>query len=92
MMIDRAAATGLPGVTNAFAMLRLLPMNDRDKDAEILVLRHQITVLERQLGKQRVRFTPSDRRRAGGADAAQARVFAAHRHESRSLLLPRHTR
>ncbi|QLH19257.1 hypothetical protein [Streptomyces sp. Rer75] len=25
------------GVTNAFAMLRLLPMTDRDKDAEILV-------------------------------------------------------
>ncbi|MEU9794560.1 hypothetical protein AB0E27_28740 [Streptomyces sparsogenes] len=25
-----------PGVTNAFALLRLLPMSDRDKDAEIL--------------------------------------------------------
>lgn len=49
------------GVMNAFAMLRLLPMSDRDKDAEILALRHQVTVLERQLGKERVRFTPSDR-------------------------------
>ena len=49
------------GVTNAFAMLRLLPMSDRDKDVEILALRHQITVLERQLGKQRPRFHPSDR-------------------------------
>jgi putative transposase len=48
-------------VTNAFAVLRLLPMSDRDKDAEILALRHQITVLERQLGNDRVRFTPSDR-------------------------------
>jgi transposase InsO family protein len=48
-------------VTNAFAMLRLLPMTDRDKDAEILALRHQITVLERQLGKERVRFAPGDR-------------------------------
>ncbi|WP_327092540.1 hypothetical protein OIE66_18460 [Nonomuraea sp. NBC_01738] len=37
-------------VTNAFAALRLLRMGDRDKDVEILVLRHQITVLERQLG------------------------------------------
>lgn len=36
-------------------------MSDRDKDAEILALRHQITVLERQLGNDRVRFTPSDR-------------------------------
>ncbi|QNA76325.1 transposase [Streptomyces sp. So13.3] len=42
-------------------MLRLLPMGDRDKDAEILALRHQITVLQRQLGKDRVRFTPGDR-------------------------------
>ncbi|MBB4786896.1 hypothetical protein BJY27_007857 [Streptomyces rapamycinicus] len=49
------------GVANAFAMLRLLPMSDRDKDAEILALRHQVTVLERQLGKERVRFAPSDR-------------------------------
>jgi transposase len=49
------------GVTNAFALLRLLPMSDRDKDTEILALRHQFTVLQRQLGSDRVRFTPSDR-------------------------------
>ncbi|MDW6064594.1 integrase core domain-containing protein [Streptomyces sp. FXJ1.4098] len=49
------------GVMNAFAMLRLLPMGDRDKTVEILALRHQIMVLERQLGKERVRFAPSDR-------------------------------
>jgi hypothetical protein len=48
-------------VTNAFAILRLLPMSDRDKDVEILALSHQITVLERQLGGERVRFTPCDR-------------------------------
>ena len=48
-------------VTNAFAMLRLLPMSDRDKDAEILTLRHQITVLERQLGTHRPRFDTGDR-------------------------------
>jgi hypothetical protein len=35
------------GVRNALAMLRLLAMSDRDKDVEILALRHQITVLER---------------------------------------------
>jgi putative transposase len=49
------------GVTNAFALLRLLPMSERDKDVEILALRHQIAVLERQLGKTRSRFSPSDR-------------------------------
>ncbi|MEU4445165.1 integrase core domain-containing protein [Actinosynnema sp. NPDC050801] len=52
------------GVTNAFALLRLLrllPMSDRDKDTEILVLRHQITVLERQLSNVRPRFSPGDR-------------------------------
>ncbi len=48
-------------VTNTFALLRLLPWSDRDKDAEILALRHQIMVLERQLGKARVRFTSGDR-------------------------------
>jgi hypothetical protein len=47
-------------VTNTFAVLRLLPMGDRDKDIEILALRHQIAVLERQLGKEKVRFTPAD--------------------------------
>jgi transposase len=34
---------------------------DRDKDVEILALRHQITVLERQLGADRVKFAPEDR-------------------------------
>ncbi|MER5362287.1 hypothetical protein [Streptomyces sp. NPDC002785] len=34
---------------------------DRDKVVEILALRHQITVLECQLGGERVRFTPTDR-------------------------------
>jgi hypothetical protein len=49
------------GVANAYALLRLLPMSDRDKDAEILALRHQLTVLERQLGKTRPRLSPRDR-------------------------------
>ncbi|MET8809271.1 integrase core domain-containing protein [Streptomyces sp. NPDC004546] len=46
---------------NALALLRLLPMSAREKDAEILALRHQITVLERQLGENRARFTAGDR-------------------------------
>jgi hypothetical protein len=49
------------GVTNALAMLRLLPMSDQAKDTQILALRHQITVLQRQLAGERIRFDPSDR-------------------------------
>jgi putative transposase len=49
------------GLTNVFGLLRLLPMSNRDKDAEILALRHQLSVLQRQLGPDRVRFTPGDR-------------------------------
>ena len=49
------------GVTNVFALLRLLPMSSQEKDAEILALRHQLPVLQRQLGPDRVRFTRADR-------------------------------
>lgn len=52
---------GCLAVAHVFAMLGPLPMGDRDEDAEILALRHQLMVLERQLGKERVRFTPGDR-------------------------------
>lgn len=48
-------------MANTFAALRLLPMSDRDKDAEILALRHQIRILQRQLGGRRVRFERADR-------------------------------
>ena len=48
-------------VSNAFAVLRLLPTGDREKQIEILALRHQISVLQRQLGAGRPRFDPADR-------------------------------
>jgi transposase InsO family protein len=48
-------------MTNALAMLRLLPTCDHAKDTEILALRHQITVLQRQLHGEKVRFDPCDR-------------------------------
>ena len=35
-------------------------MSDRDKDAEILALRRQVTVLEWQLGTIRLRFSAAD--------------------------------
>jgi hypothetical protein len=48
-------------VSNAFAMVWLLPVGEREKDVEILVLRHQIVVLQRQLGSARINFEPEDR-------------------------------
>jgi hypothetical protein len=44
---------------NTLALLRLLPMSDRDKDIEILALRRQLLVLQRQVGKPT--FTDADR-------------------------------
>lgn len=60
---------------NTFSVLRLLPMTDREKDAEILVLRHQITVLERQLDGTRVRFTAPDRVPLGNSVSSRDLVF-----------------
>jgi putative transposase len=53
------------GLTNTFVLLRLLPISNQDKDIEILALRHQIMVLQWQLGDTRTRFTPADRALAG---------------------------
>src|SRR5215469_5505974 len=49
------------GITNAFTLLRLPPGGDRDKDIEVLSLRHQVAVLQRRLAGQQVRFEPVDR-------------------------------
>ncbi|MFE2094468.1 integrase core domain-containing protein [Streptomyces sp. NPDC059460] len=45
--------------TKTFSLLRLLPVSDRDKDIEILALRHQLLVLQSQVGKPT--FTDTDR-------------------------------
>jgi hypothetical protein len=47
-------------VSHVFATLRRLPMTNREKDVEILALRHQLTILQRQLGDQ-----PPPARRCG---------------------------
>jgi hypothetical protein len=46
-------------LTNVFAFIRLLPMSDVDKNVEILALRHQLAILQRQI--DRPRPTPPDR-------------------------------
>jgi transposase len=46
-------------VTTTFSFLGLLPRTDRDKEIEILVLRHQLMMLQRQVTKPA--FTPTDR-------------------------------
>jgi putative transposase len=46
-------------LTSVFAFIRLLPMSDVDKNVEILALRHQLAILQRQIDKPRL--TPPDR-------------------------------
>jgi hypothetical protein len=41
-------------LTSVFAFIRLLPMSDTDKDIEILTLRHQLAILQRQIDKPRL--------------------------------------
>jgi putative transposase len=46
-------------LTSVFAFIRLLPISDANKDIEILTLRHQLGVLQRQIDKPRL--APLDR-------------------------------
>jgi hypothetical protein len=51
-------------VTNTFSLIRLLPMSEREKEIEILALRHQLTILQHRAAK--LAFTPHDRFLAAG--------------------------
>jgi putative transposase len=46
-------------LTSVFTLIRLMPMSDSDKNIEILTLRHQLAILQRQIDKPRL--TPPDR-------------------------------
>ncbi|RFC77470.1 hypothetical protein DXZ75_06075 [Streptomyces sp. AcE210] len=71
-------------VTNAFAMLRPLPMSDRDQDVEFLALCHQIPVLERQPGREEPRFDGSDRALVRLPRDALRRIRLPHFHSTSS--------
>jgi hypothetical protein len=74
MVIDRAAATGLSRCDERVRAAAAAADEQQDKDAETLALRHQLSVLQRQLGPDRVRFTPGDRALlASQSDAADGR-------------------
>src|SRR4051794_35473941 len=60
-MVSRAATTGLPRRDKRVRDAASAAHEHRDKDAEILALRHQIILLQRQLGETRLRFHPTDR-------------------------------
>jgi putative transposase len=51
-------------LTNTFTLMRLLLMSDQEKDIEILALRHQLIVWQRQAGKPA--FTQTDRMMLAG--------------------------
>jgi hypothetical protein len=72
-------------VTNTFDVLRLFPIRDRDKDIEILALRHQLGVLERQLGNEKMRFTPADTLGAYSAELTGDGYAYRFRHDDRPL-------
>ncbi|WP_330275939.1 transposase [Lentzea sp. NBC_00516] len=85
-------------VSHAFAALWLLRMTDREKDVEILALRHQLAVLHRQLGAQRSRsavsscaWQPRTPRGVIDASTANSRCSVSrspHRRCGRSSRLP----
>jgi hypothetical protein len=61
MMIGCAASTRLPGCDQRVRVTAATSEERPGQRREILALRHQIAVLERQLGTTRLRFCPGDR-------------------------------
>ncbi|MEU6323948.1 hypothetical protein [Streptomyces sp. NPDC047009] len=59
MMISLLLRLAPLAVTNTFSLICLLPMSEREKEIELLVLRHQLTILQHHAAKPV--FTPDDR-------------------------------
>jgi hypothetical protein len=59
-------------VRSLFGLVLLLGRSDRSKELEILVLRHELTVLRR--GSRRPRLEPADRALTGRAESGAAGV------------------
>jgi hypothetical protein len=78
------ACGGLARILMPSAWLALLPRSDNDKNTEILVLRHQIAVLQRQVRSPR----PSWADRAVLA-ALTRRLSAARRRQLSLIVTPR---
>jgi hypothetical protein len=70
------------GLCRILGLLRSSRRTETDKDIEIMVLRHQVRILERQLNA-RVAYRPVDREPRRPLPVAAARALA---------LLPRHAR
>ena len=62
------------GVTNVFALLRLLPLSSQEKDAEILALRHQLLVLQLWVPKTRATWPDSIRNAVAWSGTRVGRV------------------
>ncbi|MEV6040745.1 hypothetical protein AB0L65_57225 [Nonomuraea sp. NPDC052116] len=58
-MVNRVIPLGLPHGDDHLLAPEIAPRTDRDKEIEILVLRRQLTVQQRQVTKPT--FTPTDR-------------------------------
>jgi hypothetical protein len=76
-------------VLRVFGWLALLARSDRDKDAEILILRHQVAVLQRQVKTPRLSVgRPGGPHRADPAPAGKAAIAPTGHPRHRPALAP----